>query len=199
MALRKVDAVGQYHSNMRSSTALSQSHDTTRGVGCPILATQPSPPTQSPKNTQCSACPPMGPQRGAPWHSERWMLWASIIATCGLLRHSHSDTCPHLVTTRRHTSLRPTQPHAGPGPAVGTSRAFCSHGAPDSSTDQTETLEHKRLNHVGPPCPAVARAPVREDCFVGRGSGQVSGHKIPQNLDFCVPQSLHYHATPHRP
>ena len=29
LALRKVDAVGQYHSNMRSSTALSQSHDTT--------------------------------------------------------------------------------------------------------------------------------------------------------------------------
>ena len=65
LALRKVDAVGQYHSNMRSSTALPQSHDTTRGVGCPILATQPSPPTQSPKNTQCSACPPMGPQGGA--------------------------------------------------------------------------------------------------------------------------------------
>merc|ERR1711965_392469 len=64
LALRKVDAVGQYHSNMWSSTALSQSHDTTRGAGCPILATQPSPPTQSPKNTQCSACPPNGAATG---------------------------------------------------------------------------------------------------------------------------------------
>ena len=64
LALRKVDAVGQYHSNMRSSTALSQSHDTTRGVGCPILATQPSPPTQSPTNTQCSVCPPNGAPTG---------------------------------------------------------------------------------------------------------------------------------------
>ena len=46
-ALQKVDAVGQYHSDTQSSTALSQSHDTTRGVGCPLLARQPSPPTIS--------------------------------------------------------------------------------------------------------------------------------------------------------
>ena len=109
LALRKVDAVGQYHSNMRSSTALPQSHDTTRGVGCPILATQPSPPTQSPKNTQCSACPPMGPQWGAPWHSEKWMLWASIIATCGLLRHSHSLMTPPKVWDAQ--SSPPSLPH----------------------------------------------------------------------------------------
>ena len=51
----------------------------------------------------------MGPQRAPPWDSKKRMLWASSMATSGLLRHSHSLMAPPEVWDAQ--SLPASLPH----------------------------------------------------------------------------------------
>ena len=50
-----------------------------------------------------------GPQRAPPWDSKKRMLWASSMATSGLLRHSHSLMAPPEVWDAQ--SLPASLPH----------------------------------------------------------------------------------------
>ncbi len=106
-----------------------------------------------------------------------------MIASFGSMRlHEKPQDPEHNARTVQKSFLVYTES----GPALRIARADERHGVRLSSTDQDEAPGHQGRIHVGHMCRPVTRARVREDCVVGRGSGQVSGNKIPQNLSISV-------------